>query len=114
MMMMFQRPVDRGDVLLSLSYLPTAERLILVVVKARNLTWPSTKSIGGSYDVRIVRCDSIMIHKLVYLMCDRNLVNSSNVNGEGAWGQIAPGDTIQSFILHMSVNILHVQKCEKT
>jgi len=44
-----QRPVDRGDVLLSLSYLPTAERLILVVVKARNLAWPTTKPIGGNY-----------------------------------------------------------------
>jgi len=43
-----QRPVDRGDVLLSLSYLPTAERLILVVVKARNLAWPTTKPIGGN------------------------------------------------------------------
>ena len=42
-----QRPVDRGDVLLSLSYLPTAERLILVVVKARNLLWPTTKPVGG-------------------------------------------------------------------
>ena len=46
-MVVFQRPLDRGDVLLSLSYLPTAERLILVVVKARNLAWPSTKPVGG-------------------------------------------------------------------
>jgi len=43
----FQRPLDRGDVLLSLSYLPTAERLVLVVVKARNLAWPTTKPAGG-------------------------------------------------------------------
>ena len=47
---LFQRPLDRGDVLLSLSYLPTAERLILVVVKARNLTWPTTKPVGGNDD----------------------------------------------------------------
>lgn len=44
----YQRPLDRGDVLLSLSYLPTAERLVLVVVKARNLTWPTTKPVGGN------------------------------------------------------------------
>ena len=52
---MFQRPLDRGDVLLSLSYLPTAERLILVVVKARNLTWPTTKPIGGK---QVTVCDA--------------------------------------------------------
>ena len=51
----FQRPLDRGDVLLSLSYLPTAERLVLVVVKARNLAWPTTKPAGGKKTVARAR-----------------------------------------------------------
>jgi hypothetical protein len=38
-----EKPMERGDILLSLSYLPTAERLILVIVKARDLCMPLTK-----------------------------------------------------------------------
>ncbi|XP_014796101.1 PREDICTED: synaptotagmin-12-like [Calidris pugnax] len=32
-----------GEILLSLSYLPTAERLTVVVVKAKNLVWTNGK-----------------------------------------------------------------------
>ena len=31
----------------SLSYLPTAERLTVVIVKARNLKWTDNKEAGG-------------------------------------------------------------------
>lgn len=34
-----QGPAELGDILFSLSYLPTAERLTVVVVKGRNLRW---------------------------------------------------------------------------
>ncbi|XP_068800655.1 synaptotagmin-12 isoform X4 [Struthio camelus] len=36
-----------GDILLSLSYLPTAERLTVVVVKAKNLVWTNGKGTAG-------------------------------------------------------------------
>lgn len=36
-----------GEILLSLSYLPTAERLTVVVVKAKNLIWTSDKTTAG-------------------------------------------------------------------
>lgn len=36
-----------GEILLSLSYLPTAERLTVVVVKAKNLIWTNDKTTAG-------------------------------------------------------------------
>lgn len=36
-----------GEILLSLSYLPTAERLTVVVVKAKNLIWANDKTTAG-------------------------------------------------------------------
>jgi len=36
-----------GEILLSLSYLPTAERLTVVVVKAKNLVWSNGKGTAG-------------------------------------------------------------------
>lgn len=36
-----------GEILLSLSYLPTAERLTVVVVKAKNLIWTHDKATAG-------------------------------------------------------------------
>lgn len=36
-----------GEILLSLSYLPTAERLTVVVVKAKNLIWTNEKTTAG-------------------------------------------------------------------
>lgn len=36
-----------GEILLSLSYLPTAERLTVVVVKAKNLIWTGDKTTAG-------------------------------------------------------------------
>ncbi|GFR23781.1 synaptotagmin-12 [Trichonephila clavata] len=38
-----RKPVGCGELLFSLSYLPTAERLTVVVVKARNLVWTDEK-----------------------------------------------------------------------
>lgn len=40
-------PPDCGDILFSMSYLPTAERLTLIVIKARNLKWPAELQITG-------------------------------------------------------------------
>ncbi|NP_001161666.1 synaptotagmin B-like protein [Saccoglossus kowalevskii] len=37
------KPQDLGDIMFSLSYLPTAERLTVVIVKARNLKWNEAK-----------------------------------------------------------------------
>ena len=45
--MFAQKPIDYGDVFFSMSYLPTAERLTLVIVKARNLKWPLVKGGAG-------------------------------------------------------------------
>ena len=43
----FQKPTEFGDIMFSLSYLPTAERLTIVIVKARNLKWTENKDAGG-------------------------------------------------------------------
>ncbi|NXL35348.1 SYT12 protein, partial [Glaucidium brasilianum] len=42
-----------GEILLSLSYLPTAERLTVVVVKAKNLVWTNGKGTAGEWGVRV-------------------------------------------------------------
>lgn len=42
-----QKPTEYGDILFSLSYLPTAERLTVVIVKARSLRWRNGKDSGG-------------------------------------------------------------------
>lgn len=36
-----------GEILLSLSYLPTAERLTVVVAKCKNLVWTNNKTTAG-------------------------------------------------------------------
>lgn len=46
---LFQKPTEFGDIMFSLSYLPTAERLTIVIVKARNLHWTESKESGGNY-----------------------------------------------------------------
>lgn len=56
-----------GEILLSLSYLPTAERLTVVVVKAKNLVWSSGKATAGergmgSWSFCIPRGDPILLH----------------------------------------------------
>lgn len=38
-----------GEILLSLSYLPTAERLTVVVAKAKNLVWTNGKTTAGQH-----------------------------------------------------------------
>lgn len=43
---------QHGELMFSLSYLPTAERLTLVVVKARNLT--GAKEIPGDFFVKVL------------------------------------------------------------
>ncbi|NWV66523.1 SYT12 protein, partial [Malurus elegans] len=48
------RAVDTvGEILLSLSYLPTAERLTVVVVKARNLVWSNGKVTAADPFVKV-------------------------------------------------------------
>lgn len=44
-----QKPTEVGDVMLSLSYLPTAERLTVVIVKARKLKWAYSKANGDCF-----------------------------------------------------------------
>lgn len=45
---LFSQAADAvGEILLSLSYLPTAERLTVVVVKAKNLIWTNDKTTAG-------------------------------------------------------------------
>ncbi|XP_054720462.1 synaptotagmin-12-like [Uloborus diversus] len=39
-----QGPAELGDIMFSLSYLPTAERLTVVIVKGRNLRWKKSSS----------------------------------------------------------------------
>lgn len=46
---MLQKSSEFGEVLFSLSYLPTAERLTLVIVKARNLKFPNEKDVGDAF-----------------------------------------------------------------
>lgn len=41
-----EKPTELGDMMFSLSYLPTAERLTVVVVKCRSLQWTSGKENG--------------------------------------------------------------------
>lgn len=45
-----------GEILLSLSYLPTAERLTVVVVKAKNLIWTGDKTTAG--EAPLAACSS--------------------------------------------------------
>nr|KAG5704862.1 hypothetical protein BaRGS_001333 [Batillaria attramentaria] len=44
-----EKPAEYGDILFSLSYLPTAERLTIVIVKARNLRWREGKDSGDPF-----------------------------------------------------------------
>ncbi|XP_071941225.1 synaptotagmin-12-like [Antedon mediterranea] len=41
--------MDLGDVLISLSYLPTAARLMVIIVKARNLKWTDQKETADPF-----------------------------------------------------------------
>ena len=49
MILYFQKQTDFGDVMFSLSYLPTAERLTVVMVKARSLKWCNDKTAGSKW-----------------------------------------------------------------
>ena len=42
-----QRPTELGDILFSMSYLPTAERLTVVIVKCRSLRWRREAETSG-------------------------------------------------------------------
>ncbi|BFZ09570.1 hypothetical protein BsWGS_12609 [Bradybaena similaris] len=44
-----EKPTEHGDILFSLSYLPTAERLTIVIVKARSLRWRHGKDSGDPF-----------------------------------------------------------------
>ncbi|XP_059172162.1 synaptotagmin-12-like isoform X2 [Physella acuta] len=44
-----EKPTEYGDILFSLSYLPTAERLTVVIVKARSLKWKDGKDSGDPF-----------------------------------------------------------------
>ena len=48
--------LGHGDILFSLSYLPTAERLTVVVVKARSLQWLDDKSSADPF-VKVIILD---------------------------------------------------------
>jgi len=44
-----QKGGESGEMMFSLSYLPTAERLTVVVVKGRNLKFPHEKETGDPF-----------------------------------------------------------------
>ncbi|XP_071498361.1 synaptotagmin-12-like [Diadema antillarum] len=44
-----EKPENLGDIMFSLSYLPTAERLTVVIVKARGLKWIDNKKSGDPF-----------------------------------------------------------------
>ncbi|XP_076445564.1 synaptotagmin-12-like [Babylonia areolata] len=44
-----EKPTEYGDIFFSLSYLPTAERLTIVIVKARNLKWREGRDTGDPF-----------------------------------------------------------------
>ncbi|KAK2180067.1 hypothetical protein NP493_457g01048 [Ridgeia piscesae] len=46
---MDERPSDYGNMMFSLSYLPTAERLTVVLVKVRNAKWTYGKEMGDCF-----------------------------------------------------------------
>jgi len=46
---MQQKGGEYGEIMFSLSYLPTAERLTVVVVKARNLRFTQTRETGDPF-----------------------------------------------------------------
>lgn len=45
-----------GEILLSLSYLPTAERLTVVVAKCKNLVWTNNKTTAGQTRLSVCSC----------------------------------------------------------
>ncbi len=58
-----QKPVELGDIMFSLSYLPTAERLTVVVVKMRNLKWGYGKDAGGMHSVQYYSSADACVYK---------------------------------------------------
>ncbi len=46
---LLQKGGESGEIMFSLSYLPTAERLTVVVVKARNLKFPHERETGDPF-----------------------------------------------------------------
>ncbi|ELT99116.1 synaptotagmin 12 [Capitella teleta] len=46
---MDEKAAEFGDIMFSLSYLPTAERLTIVIVKARNLKWNDGRESGNCF-----------------------------------------------------------------
>lgn len=53
-----------GEILLSLSYLPTAERLTVVVVKAKNLVWSNGKVTAGEGGSKV---GFVLIYPVCYM-----------------------------------------------
>lgn len=77
-----------GEILLSLSYLPTAERLTVVVVKAKNLVWSSGKVTAGE---RGPQGSLVLLHTQVGT---RPASSSRHVYWGGShWGQ-SPGKVL--------------------
>lgn len=75
-MNLFQTNTELGEVMFSLSYLPTAERLTVVLVKARNLRFPSQKDAGDSF-VKVrdqLFHVNLYIFASVYFLCNSLLL----------------------------------------
>ena len=60
-----------GEILLSLSYLPTAERLTVVVVKAKNLVWTNGKVTAGEQGVPAGHRGPLAFRGLEVAFCPR-------------------------------------------
>lgn len=81
-----------GEILLSLSYLPTAERLTVVVAKCKNLIWTSEKNTAGEERLHVM----LFFCLWVYLSCKgipstwdaSPLQNKSHQNSECSFKKI--------------------------
>lgn len=55
--------MELGDLMISMSYLPSAERLTVVVIKARNLrVFDDTRNSSGETDV-LFTCQGVLVAK---------------------------------------------------
>lgn len=58
-----QESAELGEILLSLSYLPTAERLTVVVMKAKDLRVPITTPSSGEIRCQLFFCFFLFVKK---------------------------------------------------
>lgn len=79
-----------GEILLSLSYLPTAERLTVVVVKAKNLIWTNDKTTAGEgLCPRLLHMDQGELCAMnMYWAQGQSPVVSAKLRSQACWGNM--------------------------